>query len=64
MCQPRLYQRNMPMSGSDCESCGCGSSFRTFLTTDEKLERLRSYRDQLEKELAGVKERIGEISRE
>jgi len=62
MCQPRVSQQYVPMSNCSCGCCECGLSFRSFLTTEEKLERLKNYREQLEKELAGVQEQIGEIS--
>ena len=45
--------------GPDC--CGGGPSFRRFITSKEKQECMEEYKDQLEKELAGVKERIQEI---
>jgi len=62
MCQPRVSQQYVHMSGCNCgcRGCGCGPPFRAFLTSEEKLERLKNYRDQLEKELAGVREQIGE----
>jgi len=41
---------------------GCGPPFRTFLTIEEKLERLKNYRDQLEKKLAGVQEQSSKIN--
>jgi hypothetical protein len=63
MCQARVSKQYVPMSGCNCGCCGCGCGppFRAFLTTEEKLERLNNYQDQLEKELAGVREQIGEI---
>ena len=41
-----------------CCGCGCGSSFRRFFSSQEQREGLENYRDQLKKELAGVKERL------
>lgn len=35
---------------------------RRFLSKDEKLDDLKRYKEQLEKELAGVMERINELS--
>lgn len=63
MCQPRVSQQYVHMAGCNCGCCGCGCGppFRAFIATEEQLERLKNYRDQLEKELAGVQERIGEI---
>jgi hypothetical protein len=63
MCQPRMAVRSSILADCNCGCCGCEPSFRSFLTTEEKLERLKTYRDQLEKELAGVQERIGEIKK-
>lgn len=45
-------------------SCGCGpsgSSYRSFLTKEEKIEMLKEYQDTLEKEAQGVKEKIKRI---
>ena len=63
MCQPKVSRQYPHMAGCNCGccGCGCGPAFRSFLTTQEQLERLKSYRGQLEKELAGVRERIGEF---
>jgi hypothetical protein len=52
---------------TDCmavvSSC-CGSQVhRRFLTAQEKLEQLETYKDQLAKELAGVEERIKELKK-
>lgn len=42
----------------------CCSSPRSFLTKEEKLEMLKEYRENIEKEAQGVKERIKELERE
>jgi len=43
---------------------GCCQPFgRRFYTTAEKIEYLEEYRDNLEKELAGVKEKIAELKK-
>jgi hypothetical protein len=45
-------------------SCGCGSSgrdvgrVRSFLTREEKVSMLKEYKDDLEKEVQGVTEKI------
>ncbi|HZX20231.1 MAG TPA: hypothetical protein VFF13_04405 [archaeon] len=47
--------------GYECYSgsCGCGtSSNRNFLTKEEKIEMLKEYKESLEKEAQGVKEKI------
>jgi hypothetical protein len=47
---------------------GCGGgggwshSGRSFLTKDEKLAMLKEYKEDLEKEVKGVEERIKELS--
>jgi hypothetical protein len=50
------------IQGCTCGCCGCGPSFRRFFSWDEEKERLESYRDQLQKELAGVEERLKELT--
>jgi hypothetical protein len=44
--------------------CGGGWSYggRSFLTKEEKLAMLKEYKEDLEKEVAGVEERIKELS--
>ena len=42
---------------------GCCES-RSFLTKEEKVQMLKDYKDSLEKETQGVKERIKELERE
>jgi len=46
--------------GCTCGCCGGGLQFRSFYTAEEELERLKGYKDELEKELAGVQERINQ----
>lgn len=41
----------------------CEPSGRSFLTKEEKIEMLKEYQENLEKEVAGVKERIKELSK-
>ena len=45
---------------------GCGSGWgyggRSFLTKEEKLAMLKEYKEDLEKEIHGVEERIKELS--
>ncbi|HHT9138532.1 MAG TPA: hypothetical protein ACFYEK_14975 [Candidatus Wunengus sp. YC60] len=63
MCQPRGSQRAQVAGGCTCGCCrcGCGTFFRRFVSAKEEQERLEEYRDQLEKELAGVEDRIQEL---
>jgi hypothetical protein len=48
-------------------SCGCGTSgrdfgkVRSFLTREEKVSMLKEYKDDLEREVQGVTERIKEL---
>jgi hypothetical protein len=46
--------------------CGGGGGWsyggRSFLTKEEKLAMLKEYKEDLEKEVAGVEERIKELS--
>jgi hypothetical protein len=46
--------------------CGGGGAWshsgRSFLTKEEKLSMLREYKEDLEKEVKGVEERIKELS--
>ena len=43
------------------EYCGCGA--RSFLTKEEKIELLKDYKDQLEKEAKGVGEKIKDLEK-
>jgi len=63
MCQPGGSRRGFGAWGCNCGccGCGCGGSFRRFFSAKEEQECLEGYRDQLQKELAGVKERIQEL---
>jgi len=63
MCQPAGSQRGFGDRGCNCGccGCGCGRSFRRFISAPEELECLEEYKDQLQKELAGVEERIREV---
>jgi hypothetical protein len=51
---------------SCCTPSGCCTDeapvVRRFQTKEEQLDELKSYKDELEKELAGVMERIKAIS--
>jgi hypothetical protein len=48
-------------------SCGCGSDgvgvgkVRSFLTIEEKVAMLKEYKDDLEREVQGVTERIKDL---
>ena len=61
MCQPREGQTHTAGCTCGCCRCGCGPSFRRFLSSKEEQEGLETYKDELKKELAGVEERIKEL---
>jgi hypothetical protein len=42
----------------------CGCNFRKFISVDEELERLKQYKDQLQREIAGVDAKIEELKAE
>jgi len=42
----------------------CGCRFRQFLSPEEEVERLESYKEQLRKEISGVESRIKELKEE
>ena len=44
----------------DC--CGTGN-FRNFLTSEEKIEMMQEYKDELEKEVQGISERIKHLEK-
>ncbi|MDO8480374.1 MAG: DUF5320 domain-containing protein [Nanoarchaeota archaeon] len=49
-------------------SCGCGSGSgscapRQYLTKEEKLGMLKEYKQELEQELQGIKEKMEELSK-
>jgi hypothetical protein len=48
----------------DSENCGCGTGgMRNFLTKEEKVELLKEYKENLEKEAKGVGERIKDLEK-
>jgi len=63
MCQPSGSRRGFGAWGCNCGCCGCGCGgfFRRFISAKEEQEWLEGYRDQLQKEVAGVEERIQEF---
>lgn len=42
---------------------GCCTTGRGFLTNEEKVEMLKEYKEELEKEAKGVAERIKELEK-
>ena len=47
----------------DCCCCAPGLFIRRFRTSKEEEERLQAYKDQLQKELAGLEERIQKLKK-
>ena len=47
---------------SDC-CCGPGNLVRHFVSSGEEAENLQKYKQQLEKEIAGVDERIEDLKK-
>ena len=45
--------------GTNC----CDNEGRAFLTAEEKIEKLQTYRDWLTKEAEGVEEAIGRLKK-
>ncbi len=41
----------------------CGNEMRSFLTREEKIDLLKEYKENLEKETKGVAERIKELEK-
>lgn len=49
--------------------CGCGCDcgprgFRRYLTTKEEIDILEDYKKRLQKEIAGIEERVKELKEE
>jgi len=44
--------------------CGCGCGFRQHFSTEEEVETLENYKEQLKKEIAGIDEKIKELKKE
>ena len=49
--------------GNQCYGMSCNSQ-RGFLSRAEKIEMLKEYKEELENETQGVKERITELEKE
>jgi hypothetical protein len=48
---------------SDCCCCRPGPLVRHFVSSGEEAENLERYKQQLEKEIAGIEERIGDLKK-
>jgi len=60
MCRPRAARVFVGMQGC---GCGCVPLNRGFFSAKEEKECLEAYMDQLQKELAGVEERIEDLKK-
>lgn len=59
----RYKLRGDIMTYGKCDSNSCCSSNRHFITKDEKIEMLKEYKEQLDKESKGVTERIKDLEK-
>jgi len=60
-CEPKAVRIS---SDSGCCCCEPGHVVRRFVSSKEEAEKLEGYREQLEREIAGIDERIEELKRE
>ena len=51
------------MYENSCECNGFGSEMRRFLTKEEKIEILKTYKEGLQKEVKAVEERIKDLGK-
>jgi len=59
-CEPKVARISR---ASGC-CCGPGHMTRRFVSSKEEAEKLEQYREQLEKEIAGIDERINDLKKE
>jgi hypothetical protein len=59
-CEPKVVKTSKI---SDCCCCGPELVPRHFVSSKEEAERLEKYKEQLEKEIAGVDERMDELKK-
>jgi hypothetical protein len=60
-CDPREVQTPRETTCCEPDCCVPHSFVRRFVSAKEKQERLEAYKEQLEREIAGIKERLQEI---
>jgi hypothetical protein len=58
-CEPKPGK----ISGTSACCCEPHGAFRRFVSSKEEAERLEKYKEQLEKEITGVEERINELKK-
>jgi hypothetical protein len=59
-CEPKAVRIS---KASDCCCCEPGHLSRRFVSSKDEAEMLEQYKEQLEKEIAGVDERIGDLKK-
>ena len=57
MCHTRIKHHDF---GNECH-CSCGPD-RSFFTKEERMEKLKKYREQLEKEISGIDAHIQDLA--
>jgi hypothetical protein len=62
-CDPKEARGRMECCENVTVCCEPRSSFRRFRSSKEEAERLEAYKEELEKEIAGVTGRIQELKR-
>jgi hypothetical protein len=62
-CDPKESRHGHGCCEGSVSCCEPRVFFRRFRSTQEEGERLQAYREELEKEIAGVNERIQELKR-
>jgi hypothetical protein len=59
-CEPKVVSVS---KASDCCCCEPGRMVRRFVSSKEEAEKLQQYKEQLEKEIAGIDERIDDLKK-
>lgn len=59
-CEPKTVRIS---KASDCCCCEPGHIVRRFVSSKEETERLEQYKEQIEKEIAGIDERIDDLKK-
>lgn len=60
-CDPRDAKRMLSACECTPTCCESGAFRRRFRTSDEEAEQLKEYKTELEREIAGIDERIREL---
>lgn len=62
-CDPKDARPRVECCEGTVTCCDPRTTFRRFRSAKEEAERLEAYKEELEKEIAGVTERIQELKR-